>query len=99
MRNESFVSAPQLKRDPLGSMTHDIEEIDFAALRRWRLVIRAAVVAVWVLGRGSRNQFRVGSSPWWHSDRPWPYPLGPVVVEIARSHSFLGPLRHPAPDA
>ena len=65
-------------------MTNDIEEIDYAALRRWRLVIRGAVVAVWVLGVVLAISSGWDPGPWWHSDRPWPYPLGAVLVEIAK---------------
>ena len=65
-------------------MTNDIEEIDYAALRRWRLVIRGAVLAVWVLGVVLAINSGWDPGPWWHSDRPWPYPLGAVLVEIAK---------------
>ena len=61
-----------------------MEEIDYAVLRRWRLVIRGAVVALWMAGVVLAIRSGWDPGPWWPSDRPWPYPLGAILVEIAK---------------
>ena len=66
-------------------MLNHIEEIDHATLRRRRLVIRGGVVAVWVVGVVLAIKSGWDPGPWWgRSGRPWPYPLGAVLLQIAK---------------
>jgi len=48
-----------------------------------RLVLRLAVGAVWSLGvlLAIRSGFDPG---YWWDDRPWPYPVGHVLIAIAQ---------------
>jgi hypothetical protein len=66
-------------------MLNDTEEIDLATSRRRRLVIRGAVLAAWAVGIVLAIKSGWDPGPWWgRSGRPWPYPLGAVVIEIAK---------------
>jgi drug/metabolite transporter superfamily protein YnfA len=81
--NESFFSAPQLKRDPLGSMLSDLDSIDELTLRRRRWITRAGVIAIWTAGviLAIRSGWILGFGP---VVTPWSYPLREVLLEIAK---------------
>ncbi len=64
-------------------MLKDLEEIDHASLRRRRLVIRGVLLAVWVVGVVLAITSGWEPGPWW-GDRPWPYPLRAILVQIAK---------------
>ncbi len=66
-------------------MLDHMEEIDNAQLLRRRLVVRGAVLVVWVVGVVLAVTSGWDPGPWWgRSGRPWPYPLGAVLLETAK---------------
>ncbi len=82
MRNEFFFSAPQLKRDPLGSMPLMYDDFE-DSLRRKRALLRLIVGIVW--GFGVALTIKSGFVPgYWWDGRPWPYPFGHVLVALGQ---------------
>ena len=68
----------------LPSMQDDLLNGDSAALNRRRLITRAVVIVIWVMG--VIMTIRSGWIPgFWHDGRqPWPYPLREVLLEIGK---------------
>ena len=63
-------------------MLKDMEGIDHASLRGRRMFFRGAVLALSVVGALLAIKSGWDPGPW--GGRPWPYPLGPVLLEIAK---------------
>jgi peptidoglycan/LPS O-acetylase OafA/YrhL len=76
-------SAPQLKRDPLGSMD-EFEQRQRDIERRYYL--GSAVVFAWLFGVVLAITSGWDPGPWWDTAQrgPWPYPLTAVLGEIAK---------------
>ena len=64
-------------------MPEDLELIDSVSLRRRRLALRLTVAAVWAVGVFLAVQSGWEPGYWWDG-RPWPYPLGHVMVVVAQ---------------
>src|SRR5437764_81058 len=78
-------SAPQLKRIPLGSMLDTMTHSDIPRIRRRRLIICSAVVVLWLVGVGLTVKAGWDPGPWGRrSGEPWSYPLGHVLIEMAK---------------
>jgi peptidoglycan/LPS O-acetylase OafA/YrhL len=77
--------APQLKRHPLGSVS-EYDAAEQVRSRRLRLLVRIAVGGLWIGGVVLAISSGFDPGPWWSHGppRPWPYPLGQVLVEIAK---------------
>jgi len=82
LNDYSFFSAPQLKRHPLGSMPVRYDDFE-DSLRRKRALLRLILGIVW--GVGVALTIKSGFVPgcWWDG-RPWPYPLGHVLLAVAQ---------------
>ena len=65
-------------------MHDEIDSAETRTRRRTRLALRLAVGLIWSFGVALA--IRSGWEPgyWWDASRPWPYPLGHVLVVIAQ---------------
>ena len=65
----------------LDTMTHS----DIPRIRRRRLIICSAVVVLWLVGVGLTVKAGWDPGPWGRrSGEPWSYPLGHVLIEMAK---------------